>query len=1134
MATLLLSLVLLVMCSSASVASGAPAATEHLYYFGPDGTELTDFEKINSVAVDQQTGTVYVLDGEAGALYKFEADGDPLDWGGTAPYISGNQISGLSPFSGDNESQVAVDSTSHIVYVTEKTSVRAFQEDGEAAVFTAGPGAGTSEIPISGEVVGVAVDANGAIYVSDYAGTVSVFAASGELLTTLSVPSASGNLGVGPDGTVYVVNSGASEGGVHRFFPDEIPVTAATTYTTKATIPRPSDAFVVGVGVDPVNGDIYVLETSYANSWIAKYDSSGAFIRFFGKPGAFGEPGEDGESEGIGQGVAVVGGGEEFQFYMGTNGDGGGSKVSVWGEVIEPGPPTIDSTAVTDVASTSATLRARINPNTFATTYRFEYGLGDCAVTLCTSIPVSAASIGAGHHPIAVSQEIVGLQPGTTYHYRVVAENSEGVTEGPSRAFTTQIGSGGFQLPDRRVWEMVTPPDKKGALISAGSLEGHIQAAAAGDGLAYLTIGSIEENPEGSRETGAALARRGDSGWRSEDITPPNDRVAPKAIGRGSEYKLFNEDLSEAVLEPRSDTVLSPEASGRTPYWRQNTQPPVYQPLVSDTNQPPGGIPAGREFLAATPDLDHVLFKAGPIYKWAAGQQLQPVSVLPDDEGGTAIQGLVGSEPGSVRHAISDDGSRVFWTSLLADEGLYVRDTVAGVTMRIDVAPPGAGGEDNPVFQGASADGSVVFFTDTRQLTEDASPSGPDLYRCEIPLAAPLAGCASLVNLSATGSSESAEVQGLVLGLSEDGARAYFVAKGVLDSAPNQAGWSAEVGEPNLYFWQGGQGVRFIATLSAEDRANWGMPGTVLAPGRGASQSAASSPSGRYLAFMSEESLTGEDNLDAATGQPVERVFRYDAAGDRFECVSCDPTGAAPEAEVMATATNSTGARELIDPRAQWGGRLVAGVLPQPVRLGQIVSTLYSPRAVQDNGRVFFNAVDSLVPADSNGGWDVYQYEPTGVGTCSASSGDGSTSRAGEGCLSLLSSGTADGPAAFFDASVGGDDVFFQTPARLSVIDQDQEVDIYDARVDGVAAVLQPRTECLGEACQPQPNVPNDTTPASATFQGPGNLKPKAAGKKCPKGKRKVRRKGRVRCVPRKQRKSHSRRRAGQSGGGAR
>ena len=54
--------------------------------------------------------------------------------------------------------------------------------------------------------------------------------------------------------------------------------------------------------------------------------------------------------------------------------------------------------------------------------------------------------------------------------------------------------------------------------------------------------------------------------------------------------------------------------------------------------------------------------------------------------------------------------------------------------------------------------------------------------------------------------------------------------------------------------------------------------------------------------------------------------------------------------------------------------------------------------------------------------------------------------------------------------------------------DEDQAVDVYDARVDGIAATRVPRSECLGEACQPAPVVPDDKTPASATFKGQGNL----------------------------------------------
>jgi hypothetical protein len=177
-----------------------------------------------------------------------------------------------------------------------------------------------------------------------------------------------------------------------------------------------------------------------------------------------------------------------------------------------------------------------------------------------------------------------------------------------------------------------------------------------------------------------------------------------------------------------------------------------------------------------------------------------------------------------------------------------------------------------------------------------------------------------------------------------------------------------------------------------------------------------------------------------------------------------------------------------------------------------------------NNGRVIFNAFDSLVPADSNGTSDVYEYEPYGAGDCSAAAGGAAVSQAlGGGCVGLLSSGSSEREAVVFDASASGDDVFFMSAAKLSVLDEDPDYDIYDARVDGVAAVREELVECQGEACQPPYEPPNDPTPASSSFEGAGNVREEAtAARRCPKPKRKARRNGKVRCVsPHRHQKHH-------------
>ena len=98
------------------------------------------------------------------------------------------------------------------------------------------------------------------------------------------------------------------------------------------------------------------------------------------------------------------------------------------------------------------------------------------------------------------------------------------------------------------------------------------------------------------------------------------------------------------------------------------------------------------------------------------------------------------------------------------------------------------------------------------------------------------------------------------------------------------------------------------------------------------------------------------------------------------------------------------------------------------------------------------------------------------------------------------------------DASESGEDVFFATFARLSVLDKDDIVDVYDARVNGVKAVSEEATECAGEACQPIGAPPGVATQNSTRISPHGNVNEQPR-KHCKKGQRKVKRNGKVKCV---------------------
>ena len=110
--------------------------------------------------------------------------------------------------------------------------------------------------------------------------------------------------------------------------------------------------------------------------------------------------------------------------------------------LLTTGPPTVDEESVSGVERTAATLQAKINPHGSATEYRFELvdqanfeadGYAGAGVRSTAPLP-----IGNGVAPVPVAQEVGGLEIGTTYHYRAVAENARGVGTGPDQQFTTQ------------------------------------------------------------------------------------------------------------------------------------------------------------------------------------------------------------------------------------------------------------------------------------------------------------------------------------------------------------------------------------------------------------------------------------------------------------------------------------------------------------------------------------------------------------------------------------------------------------------------------------------------------------------------------------------------------------------------
>jgi hypothetical protein len=662
---------------------------------------------------------------------------------------------------------------------------------------------------------------------------------------------------------------------------------------------------------------------------------------------------------------------------------------------------------------------------------------------------------------------------------------------------------------------MVSPPDKHGAqLIPIPGEGGLIQASEDGSAISYLSRSPIATDVAGNgSEFPQVLSRRtAGVGWSSQDISVREEAASGESGGSGTEYRLFAADLSRALVEQVGDdeTPLSPDATERTPYRRDNATG-SFEALLTTANVPPNtkyAMPLGsRSFEDASPDMSHVVLtsfvgltptpvpaNSESLYEWANGT-LQLVSLLPNGTAGGPAR--LGDDDRNVRHAISNDGTRIFWARETGQgRRLYVRDTAKGQTVQLDAAP--AQGTPEPaeakaIFQTASADGSKVFFTDNQKLTPDSTAGGGeqnDLYECELVEEAGKLAC-RLSDLTVDDNTgESAAVQGVVLGASEDGSYVYFVADGAL-AANSTPGSCVKASSPtagatcNLYVRHAGK-TRLIASLSSDDRPDWLREAESIGANLTKVTSRVS-PSGRYLAFMSNRSLTGYDNTDVNSGQADEEVYLYDATAETLVCASCAPTGARPLGVLDTPESN------LVDRAGAWRERWLAASLPgwTPVDTRH---ALYQSRYLSDSGRLFFNSPGALVPQDTNGKEDVYQYEPTGVGTCVVSSPTFSGSS--HGCVDLISSGTSGQESAFLDASMSGNDAFFLTSAQLVPQDVDGSFDVYDAHVC-TAATPCPAPEpgvppCgTGDTCRSAPpaQLTSFGSVASEELSGSGNVR---------------------------------------------
>ena len=1024
---------------------------------------------------------------------------------------SGNLLSPPSPFGSGYYSGVAVNPPNGDVYVLGEEGIGA-----PTMIFVYDPGTGAllSSFEVAAASrnffglladVQIAVDSAGNVYVPvEPENEVLEYSPSGTLLKTFTGSGAlkeptgvavdsSGNLWVAGNNRIVELNS---SGGLVEV--NGKPVEIESEGVGSVALDGHGDVFAdVDNSADPCG------EKKSPCLHLVEYSSEGRQLADVGA-GNFGEQG---------------GAGERLDSEVAVNRANGKVYVTARGTVWVFGPPVapvVDREFTAEVGASEAKLGALVNPGGIQTSYRFEYGT---TTEYGSSTPSPEGSVGEGVQSHAVWASANGLAPGTTYHYRVVATNelAPGGIAGPDQTFTTLTAEqascpneqmrGGFsgKLPDCRAYELVTPP-----VTSSSQFDGVLSMAyaskAAADGEA-LTLTIREPRPGAPTAGEAYVATRSAAGWIAEDIMPLesydgvgcanyqftyaySEQITKDVIqaGGGSRATATNNSREDPEsCNPEGSQVVSGEPVGYENLLVRENTTGAYQ-LVNVT--PPGVTPADARFQAASADASHVIFtETSPLaagatyavenlYEWDEGA-LRLVSVLPD---GTAVAGSYAAKARSPEHdsVVSSDGSHVLFTY-----GGALYDRIDGQrTVQVDETQGGSGPGGGGSFKTATADGSKVFFLGESKLTagSTAEVGEPDLYECALPEGA--SKC-ELTDLTVAAAGKHADVLSVTPLGSHDSSDVYFVAKGVLASNTREftsdAGQTvvegAEPGKENLYLWNG-EKTTFIA--GGVEYSSFGIQQT--------------SPDGEWLAFETQKSLTGYNNALASgsgCGESIacQELFLYSAATGQLACASCNPTG---------------------EPAIAGGG-----VAHRGEAYGEGYGLYPNRHVLTDAGQVFFETNEALVPSDTNGGRDVYEYEGGGA--------------------HLISSGTSSFETALEDVSENGNDVFFRSNQQLVPQDnQEGQLVTYDARVaGGFAEPVSPPLCTTADACRtpvsPQPSVYG--APASQTFSGVGNLappeaKPKAKPVKCKKGF--VKKKGK--CVRKPAKKSKRSARANRRG----
>ncbi|HEX7059192.1 MAG TPA: hypothetical protein VF176_05005 [Solirubrobacterales bacterium] len=780
--------------------------------------------------------------------------------------------------------------------------------------------------------------------------------------------------------------------------------------------------------------------------------------------------------------------------------------------------PVIEGFFSGNVTANSADLHARINALGTDTTYHFEYGLTPDYGQRTPEIDIQD-----GLTPVPVQNHVEGLEP-VVYHFRVVAENSEGVTVStdqtfnfypelcPNSAARQQTGAG--DLPDCRAYELVSPGEAGPVTLFSG---GTISPKASNPPRISI-LGAFGALPGPWNPPNALgdpyVATRTAAGWETSYAGIPAEVAG--GVGGQPGWAGFN----GALLSPAS----SDETLSHTLHWRDGPQGLGSTYYVGTLHYSPYVYgPHGEYFgrlptnLAEVPGADDPRIPSKPNAPggWVGDQKVSP------NYGHYFFS--------SINIPFTTDGVTTGAGSLY-DNDLATKTVVVASRLGAGNAIPAEPKMAGHFLQiaGTSQDGSHLLMAAPAECedTPNSTPESQNSY-CATKPATPVSHLYMRVNQAIT---YDVSVGHAVAyrGMTEDGSKVFISSAEQLTSDDDDNSidlymWSqsgAEIGEPLIRLSAGVGSIGNTDSCNASWIAKCGIE--VVPPtgggGGGAGSGAGTGdlwgvPTDNSVAadsgdiyfyspeqFVASRGIPGRRNLYIFRGGeiqyvatldpelPVNRIQvspdgRYAAFITASQLTSYDNTAADGNCNTDVFSDPRPLCREMYKYDATADVLVCVSCRPAGEAPNSDVTGSFNGIFLTDDGRPFFNTDDALLPRDTNNDVDIYEFV--------------------SGRPQLITSGVAEKDPGYLSfqpitlhvpevqglvgVSANGVDVYFIT--RDVLVSQDhngRSLKFYDARTDGGFPIAAEAAPCAAaDECHGLPSAaPSPPSVTSGAFLG--------------------------------------------------